>query len=106
MRNEDGRAFLRQYTAGYQLCVLWKYVSTSWENLSDLKESHTIETAEYAVSQSLEREPAFNWWVKFPLKKRDHVISLVKQRSARYLTRNEKYGINLYQNGEGGANDL
>ena len=61
----------------------------------DLKESHPLETDEYYVSQSLEREPAFNWWVQFVLKKRDRIIYLVKQRSACYLKRNKKYGIVL-----------
>ena len=50
---------------------------------------------EYAVSQSLEYETAFNWWDPFVLKKRARIIYLVKQRSARYLKRNHKYGINL-----------
>ena len=95
LRKSDGYKFLRQSTAGCQLCVIWKYRSTSWGKLSDIKELHPLEMAEYDVSQSLEREPAFNWWVPFVLKKRDRIISLVKQRSARYLKRNEKYRIIL-----------
>ena len=87
--------FLRQSTTGWKLCVLWKDSSTSWENISDLKESHPIETAEYAVSQSLEREPSFNFWVPIFLKKRALVVSLVKQRSERYLKYNQNYGFNL-----------
>ena len=61
----------------------------------DLKELHPLETDEYAVSQSIERKHAFNWWVPFVLKKRAHIISLFKQRSEHYLKHNEKYGINL-----------
>ena len=60
-----------------------------------MKQSHPIETAEYAVSQGLEHEPAFNWWVTFVVKKREQIISQVKKRSARYLKRNEKFGIAL-----------
>ena len=74
----DGRTFLHRSTAGWQIFVLCKDGSTSWGNLSDLKESHPLDTAEYAVSQSLEHEPAFNWWVPFVLKKCDCIISLVK----------------------------
>ena len=51
--------------------------------------------AEYAVAQSLELEPAFNWWVPHVLKKRERIISLVKKRSAKYLRRNEKFGIQV-----------
>ena len=91
----NGRTFMRRSTAGWKLCVTWKDGSTTWEKLSDLKESHPVITAEYAVSQSLEFEPAFNWWVPFTLKKRNRIISLVKKRNARYLKRDEKFGIKV-----------
>ena len=92
---DDGRTYKRRSTAGWELCVTWKDGSTSWEKLSDLKESHPVETAEYAVSQDIISEPAFNWWAPFVLKKRNRIISLVKQRQARYLKRNEKFGIRV-----------
>jgi hypothetical protein len=47
----DGRTYLRRSTVGWQLCCQWKDGSTSWESLADLKESHPIETAEYAVTK-------------------------------------------------------
>ncbi len=34
--------------------------------------------AEYAVTQGIENEPAFNWWVTFVLKKRERIIKAVK----------------------------
>ena len=78
----------------------WRDGSTSWEKLSDLKESHPIEVAEYAVSQDIADEPAFNWWVGHVLKKRHHIISVVKKRNAHYLKRNQKFGIALPKSGE------
>ena len=63
VRKANGRSFMRRTTAGWHLCIQWKYGSTSWEKLSDLKESHPVECAEYAFSQGLVNEPAFNWWV-------------------------------------------
>ena len=44
----DGRTYLRRLTAGWQLCFQWIDGSTSRESLSDLKNSHPLETAEYA----------------------------------------------------------
>ncbi len=67
----NGRTYLRCSTVGWQLCCQWKDGSTSWESLVDLKESHSIETAEYAVTRGLDHEPAYNWWVPHVLKKRD-----------------------------------
>jgi hypothetical protein len=40
-------------------------------------------------------EPAFNWWVGWVIKKRDHIISLVKRRRAQYLKRHNKFVIEL-----------
>ena len=85
-------------TAGWHLCVQWKDGSTSWEKLSDLKESHPVECSEYALSQGLMNEPAFNWCVGFVLKKWERIISLVRKINTRYLKRNEKFGIALPKN--------
>ena len=51
-RQMDIRSCTDPLTDG-KFYVLWKDSSTSWEKLSDLKESHPLETAEYAVSQSI-----------------------------------------------------
>jgi hypothetical protein len=50
-------------TKGWQLCIKWHNGSTSWENLKDLKEANPFKTAEYAITHSLDLEPAFSWWV-------------------------------------------
>ena len=47
--------------------------------------------------QGLEREPAFNWWVPHVIKKRKLIIAKVKSR-ARYLKKNEKFGIKVPRN--------
>jgi hypothetical protein len=67
----------------------------SWENLADLKESHPIETAEYAKILGINHEPAFNWWIPHVLKKKDHIISLVRKRNLCYSTQMHKFGIEL-----------
>ena len=94
----DVRSFMLRTTAGWQICIQWKDGSTSWEKLSDLKESHPVECADYDISKDLMNEPAFNWWVGFVLKKRERIISLVRKRNMRYLKRNEKFGISLPKN--------
>ena len=67
------------------------------EQLSDLKELHPVQTAEYAVAQGIDHEPAFNWWVSHVLKNRDIIIMQVKHRSARYLKRAHKWGLEVPQ---------
>ena len=82
-------------TIGWQICCQWKNGSSSWENLSNLKESHPIETAEYDKIIGIDHEPAFNRWVSHVLKKRDRIILLVKKQNPQFLKRTHKSGIEL-----------
>jgi hypothetical protein len=77
------------------MCCQLKDGSTSWKNLVDLKESHPIETAEYAKTLSIDHEPALNWWVPHFLKKQDQMISMVRMHITRYLKRTHKFGIDV-----------
>ena len=90
-----GRNSLRQSTVGWHLCVQWKDGSTSWQSLKDLKEAYPVAVAEYAVAQGIDDEPAFNWWVHHVLRKREHIIALVKKRSTRFLKKTHKFGIEV-----------
>eukprot|EP00804_Cyclotella_cryptica_P031332 CCRYP_011130-RA/>CCRYP_011130-RA protein AED:0.34 eAED:0.34 QI:0/0/0/1/0/0/3/0/252 len=63
--------------------------------LSNLKESHPLQVAEFTFAVQIANEPAFNWWVNWVLKKGDWNISLVKCRSPQYHKRIHKYGIKL-----------
>lgn len=59
-------------TKGWKLLVAWKGGTLLWVPLKeDLKESHPIEVAEYALANKILDEPAFNWWAWHVLKKRD-----------------------------------
>ena len=93
MSKADGRTFLGQSTYGWKLCVIWKEGSIYWKKISDVMDYHPLATDEYAVSQSLDHEPEFKWWVTFVLKNCVGIIPLVKQRSAGYLKRKKRYGI-------------
>ena len=66
--------------------------STSWEPLAGLKESNPVEVAEYAIGNKIADQPAFIWWVKHVIKKRDRIISKIKSR---YLKRTHKFGIEV-----------
>jgi hypothetical protein len=91
----NGRTYMKRSTIGWLVCCQWKDGSTSWENLADLKESHPLETNEYAVTQGIDHKPAFNWWVPRVLKKHDRIISLVCKRTTCYLKWTHKFGIEV-----------
>ena len=89
---KGGRQYLRKSTKGWDLCVEWKDGSTSWERLSDLKESYPIEIAEYTVANGIDGMPAFAWWVPYVLSKRDRIIKAVNKR---YFKTTHKFGIEV-----------
>ena len=52
--------------------------------------------AEFALVQEINHEPAFDWWLKLVLKKRDRIIASVRTWQTRYLKRSHKFGIELH----------
>ena len=79
-RRGGSNAVHRRTMKGWQLLVQWKGGSTSWTLLKDLKESTPVEVAEYAVANKIANEPAFIWWAKDVLRKRDRMIAKVRSR--------------------------
>ena len=76
------------------MCANWKDGTSTWERLADLKESNPIELVEYALAQDTSYQPAFDWWVHFTLKKRQSIISAVKNR---FHKKTHKFGIEIPQ---------
>ena len=87
-----GQRRLRKTTVGWKLLVKWRDQSESWVKLSELKESHPVETAEFAKSRGIDDKPAFAWWVPHMLKKRNAIISAMKVRLQKTT---HKYGIEI-----------
>ncbi len=58
----------------------------SWEKLSDMKESHPLQMAEYAIAMDVDQKLSFNWWVPHTFRKHD-------VHSAKYLKCMHKFGI-------------
>lgn len=80
-------------TKGWDVQVRWKDGSTNWIPMSDLKEGNPVELAEYVVSKGLQKEPAFNWWVKSTLRQRDRLVSKLKSNVVR--KGRMKFGIDI-----------
>ncbi len=90
-----GHPFKHCNAYGWKICCQWKDGSTPWESLKDLKESHPLEMAEYAVMQGIDHTPAFNWWVPHVLPLRKCIIFLVKKQKMSYLKKNTKFVIEV-----------
>jgi hypothetical protein len=86
---------VRKTTKGCNLCVEWKYGTTSWDRLVDLKESNPVEFSEYAAAKILLDTPDFMWWAPHVLKKRSRSIAAVSKRNHK---RTHKFGIGVPKN--------
>ena len=64
-------------TKGWKLLVEWVQ---SWIPFKDLKESNLLKTADYADTNNLLKEPAFKWWAKNVLRKKERIIYIVKSQ--------------------------
>jgi hypothetical protein len=90
--SHNGNKVLKRTTQGWQLCVQWRDGSTSWETLANLKSSHPLQLAEYAIQKGIDAEPAFCWWVPQAIHAKKRIVRAVKTR---YLKRNQKFRINI-----------
>ena len=91
-RGPNGSRKPKKTTRGWDFLVQWKDGSTEWIPLKEMKESNPVQVAEYAVSNKIDDEPAFAWWVGWTLKKRDRILKAMKKR---YFRTTQKYGIEM-----------
>eukprot|EP00934_Nitzschia_sp_Nitz4_P001469 Nitzschia sp. Nitz4//scaffold498_size9664//494//4337//NITZ4_009088-RA/size9664-snap-gene-0.10-mRNA-1//-1//CDS//3329553087//1469//frame0 len=85
----------KKTTTGWDLEVEWKDGSTSWLPLKELKETNPVDVAMYyAVANRIDDEPAFSWWVKHVLKKRQRLIKALKSRN-QHARKHYKFGIRI-----------
>jgi hypothetical protein len=92
VRSYNGTLRKRQTTQGWKLLVRWRDGTEAWVALRNIKESNPIEVAEYAINNKLAEEPAFTWWIKDVIRKRDRMVG---KAMSRYWLKSHKYGIEL-----------
>ncbi len=97
-RVSHGTWIKKKTTSGWDLEIEWKEGSTSWLPLKELKETNSVEVAQWAVDNRIDTEPAFDWWVQDHLKHQKRPIKLSQQHS---LQPGYKFGIQLPRNVDG-----
>ena len=90
--SRNGNKVPKKTTCGWKLLVEWKDGSSDWVALKDLKAANPVEVAEYAVANQISSEPAFNWWIKDILKRRNRIIGKMKSK---YWRTTHKFGIRV-----------
>ena len=79
-------------TKGWRIKVKWCDGSFDWLPLQQVKNSNPVELADYAYRHGINDEPAFNWWTKHVIKKRERMTNKVQSRMRK---NNMKFGIQI-----------
>ena len=95
IRSKNGGMRKKETTQGWEILLLWKDGTSTWEKLKDIKASYPVQLAEYAHHCRIADEPAFAWWVPHVLKKKERIISKIKSK---YWTKTHKFGIKVPRN--------
>jgi hypothetical protein len=95
IRISGKRKVKKKTLSGWAFEVEWCDGGTAWIELKTMKESNTVEVAEYALANQISHEPAFDWWVRDVIcyKKR-----LIKLSQTCFLWPQYKYGICVPRN--------
>ena len=91
--DRSGKLYNKPTKKGWQIEVDWKDGTSSWCTLSDSKESYSVQTAEYAIQNGLEDEPAFRWGVRYVNRKKERILKATKRN--KYWMRTHKYGVEV-----------
>ena len=70
----------KRTTRGWEICVQWKDGSTNWIALKDLKDSYPVDLSNYAVTNKIQDEPAFAWWVPYVIGKQKRFIAKLRSK--------------------------
>ena len=74
-KTKQGKPTQRHTTFVFSFLIRWKNGPKEWVHLKVLKESNPVDVAEYVTVRGIEQEPAFAWWVRLTLRKRDFLVS-------------------------------
>ena len=85
----------KRKTRGWEFYVRWKGGSGDWIAMKDLKDLYPAPLADYAMSNVIQDEPVFAWWIPFTLKKRNSILQKIKPM---YHQRTHKYVIQIPKN--------
>ena len=88
----NGNKRRRETNKGWEVCIQWKYGSFTWNQVKDVKEAYPVQIADYAVQNRILKQPAFAWWIKYVLKKRDRIVS---KTESKYWQKTHKYGAGI-----------
>ena len=53
----------KKTTRSWEVLIVWKDETTTWVYIKDVKEAILINLDEYAVTNQIDDEIAFAWWV-------------------------------------------
>ena len=88
----NGNKNSRETTKWWEVFILWKGGSSTWNQVKYFKESFPVQLVEYTVLNQITDKPPFAWWIKKVLKKRDRIIT---KTARKYWQKTHKYGLRI-----------
>ena len=67
-------------TREWVIMVQWKYGSSDWISLKEIKDNHPVEIFDCSLVQGIQDEPAFAWWVPYVHNKSKSIIAKLKYK--------------------------
>ena len=89
---KEGQKKCKPTTHGQKVLVGWRYDTTTWVYLKDVKGVSPIELSDYTAANKIDDETAFAWQFNYVFKKRDRIIANTKTK---YWKTTHKYGVRL-----------
>ena len=59
--SKNGGRQRKETTQGWEILLQWKDGSSTWETMNDIKESYTVDLADFAIQKGIVEEHAFAW---------------------------------------------
>ena len=79
-------------TKAWNLCVKWKYGSSNWISLKNIKDYYPVKLADYSINNNIKDKTDLSLWVPYVINKRYAIPAKVKSK---YWKITHKYGTKI-----------
>ena len=91
----NNRSKIRRKTTQVKLIMInWRYISTKWGSMKDVKECYPFQLAEYYHQLRIYQETEFTWWVPHVSKGRSKYFTITHKYLGR-ITKSVKEAISI-----------
>ena len=79
-------------TKAWNLCVKWKYGSSNWISLKNIKDYYPVKLADYSINNNIKDKTDLSLWVPYVINKR---YAIPAKGKSKYWKITHKYGTKI-----------